>query len=369
MPIGEHRATINKTKFHSQLQAIEHKWNQRRANRHYVSTIHVFEVHKKDCHTNSARNARGRKEMLGKRKASPLLIERVDVLVEDELLRVDVLGGVRDGEIRHGGGGGGDAVGVAAVKHVLPAAAGLAPLACRDARARPQNQHQEVKNRARPPIKSQKIQLSSAERGTHSSPWRRELRSSAIHKRTTSQPTARDEPGTAAKSDGAGGVAWRRQESGAGAVDAVGGGEIGTGARIGAGVGEAGAGVVLLELLTEVQRCHVRIYASERGRGGLDGFSLAVLLWGGGNQVWLRTRGFKRAAVGEWKGREANRRRRAGRSEMETRARWHFSIFFFFSFLIRLLSLSFFMRWPFKFVCYFLRNADKRIYTKDFLVD
>jgi hypothetical protein len=219
--------------------------------------------------------------MLGKRKASPLLVERVDVLVEDELLRVDVLGGVRDGEIRHGGGGGGDAVGVAAVKHVLPAAAGLALLACRDTRARPQNQHQEVQNRARPPIKSKKIQLSSAERGTHSSPWRRELRSSAIHKRTTSQPTARDEPGTAAKSDGAGGGAWRRPESGAGAVDAeggVGGGEIGTGAQIGAGVGEAGAGVVLLELLTEVQRSHVRIYASERGRRGLGDFSLAFLL-------------------------------------------------------------------------------------------
>jgi hypothetical protein len=64
-------------------------------------------------------------------KVAPLLVERVDVLVEDELVGVDVLGGVGDGEIRERGGGGLDAVGVAAVQEVVPrgAAAGLALLA------------------------------------------------------------------------------------------------------------------------------------------------------------------------------------------------------------------------------------------------
>lgn len=60
----------------------------------------------------------------------PLFVEVVDVLIEDELLRVDVLGGVRDGEIRQRGGRGAHAIGVAAVEQVVPAATGLALLAC-----------------------------------------------------------------------------------------------------------------------------------------------------------------------------------------------------------------------------------------------
>ena len=63
-------------------------------------------------------------------ESPPLLVERVDVLVEDKLVRVDVLGGVGDGEIRERGGRGAHAVGVAAVQKVdVPcSAAGLALL-------------------------------------------------------------------------------------------------------------------------------------------------------------------------------------------------------------------------------------------------
>jgi hypothetical protein len=52
------------------------------------------------------------------------------------------------------------------------------------------------------------------------------------------------------------------------AEDGVGGGKIGTGARIAAGVGEAGAGAVLLDLLAEAQRCHVRITLARGVDGG-----------------------------------------------------------------------------------------------------
>jgi hypothetical protein len=47
--------------------------------------------------------------------------------------------------------------------------------------------------------------------------------------------------------------------------------------------------------------------------------------------VWLRRRGFKRAAVVGW---SLGRKKR--RPEMEARARWPFSIFFFLFFLVLL---------------------------------